>query len=325
MKTFHNQEIKPHRQRELLSLLPSVVRKDIIDAFGQDVTEEVLTGESAEGNEDLFQSFEEVLPKDLVKRNVADCVATRKNVAETLHFLLSQMEKRASTWEIDGEEPYKEEAIATIQLLSTARFNTELFLGKGNAGYVFIAPGTENYCIKYIHTPEKQLFSIEEEFTILGQVNDVALSFKALRIPQAHCIAKNIDGKKNFFTMEKITGLTLEQLIEFPSKRKTEYPDLNGEQIIELLENSLLRDKLLQDLHSLHDAGIIHGDIHPKNMMLNRTGEICLIDFGNAVIPVNAKTTATYDGIENIKELDIKAFINSIKKTISDLRRQLTY
>jgi serine/threonine protein kinase len=324
MKTFHSQEPHEPDQGQLLSSLPSVVKKQILDAFGEDVTEEVLAAEETEGNEDLFESFEGMLPKELIHQNVRECASKRKNIKETLYFLLSLIEKRMSTWEIDGNELYREEAIATIDLLSSARFNTELFLGRGNAGHVFIAPGAEGYCIKYIHTQAKQALSIEEEHALLGNVNVIAKKFEALRVPQAHCVAKNIEGKKDFFTMEKVSGLTLEQLVDFPSKRADEYPDFNLEKIISILEDMSTREKLLGDLQTLHQSGIIHGDIHPRNIMLSSAGDFFLIDFGNAIVPVNVKTTATYDTVENVKELDLKTFSNSIDLTVMNLKKQLT-
>ena len=175
-----------------------------------------------------------------------------------------------------------------------------------------------------MHNPSRQSSNIDEEFTLLGQVNEVAKNFKSLRVPQAHALAKNIDGTKNFFTMEKISGLTLAQIVSFPSKRKVEYPHMTTEDIINHLSNATLREKLLQDLHILHNSGIIHGDIHERNIMLNQQGEIYLIDFGNAVIPVNVSVHASYENIENVKELDIKAFFNTIDVIITQLKKQLT-
>lgn len=39
----------------------------------------------------------------------------------------------------------------------------------------------------------------------------------------------------------------------------------------------------LAGLASLHRAGVVHGDIKPANIMLNRTGGVKLVDFGSAV------------------------------------------
>ena len=45
----------------------------------------------------------------------------------------------------------------------------------------------------------------------------------------------------------------------------------------------MLRE-LLQGLSALHDAGFLHADIKPSNIMLDRTGTVKLVDFGRAVV-----------------------------------------
>ena len=46
---------------------------------------------------------------------------------------------------------------------------------------------------------------------------------------------------------------------------------------------ALYMKKTLLILRSLHESGIIHGDIKPQNILFNRkTGDLKLIDFGNA-------------------------------------------
>jgi eukaryotic-like serine/threonine-protein kinase len=44
----------------------------------------------------------------------------------------------------------------------------------------------------------------------------------------------------------------------------------------------VLRD-CLSGLAALHDAGIVHGDIKPSNVMLKRTGNVKIIDIGSAI------------------------------------------
>ncbi len=43
--------------------------------------------------------------------------------------------------------------------------------------------------------------------------------------------------------------------------------------------------KVLDAYSQLHEAGIIHGDIHPRNVLVDRRGEVRLIDFGLAHRP----------------------------------------
>lgn len=321
-----NQEALKHNENKqsFLKDLPSRVKKQIQDAFGETVNQEELIHEPLEGNEDIFEGFTEILPEELVHKNIQDCIVKKKNIYESLLFFIDLIERRKNSWEINSNEKYKDEALTTIALLSGARFNQDLFLGRGNAGHVFLAPETEgDYCIKYLHTPKRQASTIEGEFRTLSDVAILRNSFEALKIPQPHCLAKNIEGTKNFFTMETISGLTLEQLVMFPSKRASLYPNISTEKMIEILEDTSLQDALVRDLSKIHASGIVHGDIHPRNLMLDTEGNIVLIDFGNAVIPVNVSTQATYETIENVKDLDVKTLINSIKKTALLLKEKV--
>jgi tRNA A-37 threonylcarbamoyl transferase component Bud32 len=314
----------PESNDTFLKKLPVSVQKQLIDAFGETVNEETLQQKTVDGNEDIFEFFDTELPEELIQRNIVDSKIQKRNLYTALIFFTELVEKRKNTWEINGNQRYKEEALATITTLSSARFDQSLFLGRGNAGHVFVAPETDGgYCIKYLHNPSRQASTLEGEYVILGDVNRIADTFEALKVPQAHCMAKNIEGTKNFFTMEKISGLTLEQLVDFPSKRNSEYPDFTTEHIIELLENKHTREILLRDLSKIHASGVIHGDIHSRNIMLDTHGSLVLIDFGNAVIPVNVSTQATYEHIENVKDLDTKTFINSIEKAVTMLKEQL--
>ncbi len=326
MKTIFNPNTPSLDQKKtlLLDQLPSQVKKQIIDIFGESVTEDALEQKPFNGNEDVFEAFIDVLPNELVQKKIQELLAQNKNILEALRSMMSLIETRANTWEIDGEEPQQEKALATIKLLSSARFDETLFLGRGNAGHVFTAPEAEGYCIKYLHSPAMQSSNLDGEFALLGHVNEISPTFEALHAPQAHVIAKNIEQTKNFFTMEKISGLTLAQLVNFPTRRTIEYPTMTTEGIITLLEDPTKREKLLGDLAKLHNAGIIHGDIHERNIMLDASGKIYLIDFGNAVIPANVSIHASYENIENIKEIDIKAFNNTFNIVIAQLKNQLT-
>jgi tRNA A-37 threonylcarbamoyl transferase component Bud32 len=303
--------------------LPEVFKKELEKVFGQNYTKETLQTEQAEDHEDLLELFETDIPQELVKQTIERLVLENKNLFEAIQKFITIIEKRKSTWEIDSEEPYIDEAKETIQTLSNAKFQTELFLGRGNAGHVFIAPNAHGYCIKYLHSPARQATSIEEEFLLLSEVNRTAKKFKSLKVPQAHCLAKNMNGTKNFFTMEQVQGLTLEQVVEFPSKRESSLGKEVTASLLSILEDKALRAQLLADIETLHQSGVIHGDIHPRNIMIDNQGAIWLIDFGNAIVPVNISVNATYDSVEGIKDLDIKTFFNSMDKTAKLLKEQV--
>ncbi len=70
----------------------------------------------------------------------------------------------------------------------------------------------------------------------------------------------------------------------------------------------------------LHNQGVTHGDIHPRNILANRHAEICLIDFGLACFPdhyidnsiVNdAESAELLKGIDHIEKSKIEKKLGS--------------
>ena len=76
------------------------------------------------------------------------------------------------------------------------------------------------------------------------------------------------DGGRPFIAMEYIEGQTLDQLARerpLPLARKLE-----------------LMEALCDGLHYAHQAGVVHRDIKPGNIMVDRTGALKILDFGIA-------------------------------------------
>lgn len=86
-----------------------------------------------------------------------------------------------------------------------------------------------------------------------------------------------------YFAMDYIEGLSLDYLAE---KKK-----LSGQNYTESELTKILGD-ILSALSYIHSKGIIHKDIKPANILVNRPGQIHLIDFG-AAREVSGKHTTT--------------------------------
>ncbi|MCE1246567.1 MAG: protein kinase [Firmicutes bacterium] len=95
------------------------------------------------------------------------------------------------------------------------------------------------------------------------------------------------DGEKNYLVMEFIEGENFENIIKGREKHR-----------ITIEEFFRWMDQLLSTLSYLHrqEPSIIHRDIKPSNLMLNKDGDIVLVDFGLAKSLNQHTTTQTQVG-----------------------------
>ena len=91
----------------------------------------------------------------------------------------------------------------------------------------------------------------------------------------------NVDGSLKYFVMEYLEGITLKDYINKKGKLDTDEIISCAEQILRALEHA-------------HSKGIIHRDIKPQNVMLLRSGQIKVTDFGIAKLP-SAETVTMED------------------------------
>jgi eukaryotic-like serine/threonine-protein kinase len=76
-----------------------------------------------------------------------------------------------------------------------------------------------------------------------------------------------------YLAMELLEGITLAQLMAFHRQTKTSLS--LGLSMFVVLE-------ILSGLQHVHDAGLVHGDVSPSNIMITTAGAIKLLDFGLA-------------------------------------------
>ncbi len=102
-----------------------------------------------------------------------------------------------------------------------------------------------------------------------------------------------------FLAMEFVPGLALDEIL-----KKARDPQPNEESLLpippknraELLPLLLLFERLAGALAAAHDAGIIHRDVKPGNIMVRPDGDPVLLDFGLASIAdANVRLTRTGD------------------------------
>ena len=92
-------------------------------------------------------------------------------------------------------------------------------------------------------------------------------SFQHAHIVKAHAAGVSNDGIP-FIATEYIDGITLEELLQQHS--------LNAEQFFPIFE------QILDGLDYAHHSGIAHRDLKPSNIMISKTGQVKILDFGIA-------------------------------------------
>lgn len=149
--------------------------------------------------------------------------------------------------------------------MTTTKYNKKQKLGEGTYSQLFNAENPETgeiVILKYIHTDQNM------EGISSSSLREISI----LKYADHPNIVKLLDV---FHEQNKI-ALVLEQM----------YTDLNrfintGKSI----KMDLIRSysfQLLAGVYYLHYNGIIHGDIKPKNILLNKAGFIKLCDFGTS-------------------------------------------
>ena len=89
------------------------------------------------------------------------------------------------------------------------------------------------------------------------------------------------DAADVFIVTELIDGMTLRELVD--AKGPLAFPELSALVVL----------ALCGPLHHAHQAGVIHRDLKPENVMVARSGDLKLMDFGIAQMADAARVTVT--------------------------------
>lgn len=147
-------------------------------------------------------------------------------------------------------------------------------IGVGAASRIYVAhqlASGKRFAVKHVirNGPEDDRFieQAETEYAVSSKI-------KHLHVRHSHAIHRNRKGfkiKDVLVVMDYVEGLTLEKAR--PNRLTTFL---------------LIFDKVAAGLHAVHQAGFVHTDIKPINLMIGPRGVVKIIDFGQAC-PVHHK------------------------------------
>ncbi|MCA9635896.1 MAG: serine/threonine protein kinase, partial [Myxococcales bacterium] len=157
-----------------------------------------------------------------------------------------------------------------------ARFEIVRRLGAGAMGLVYevIDPRSGNHlALKTVRTHNPRLLSLfKREFRSLTRVNHPNL---------VTLYELGRDGSSFFFTMELIRGLTLLRYLWGSEEPPPPPPGgLPASPVIDVDRLRAVLSQLAAGVAALHDAGKLHRDIKPTNVMVTAEGRVVLMDFG---------------------------------------------
>lgn len=178
--------------------------------------------------------------------------------------------------------------LANGTYLNNGKYRIERVLGQGSFGITYLAtvnivgalgsiPSSTKVAIKEFFM--REVNGRHEETVTTGNKDGIFYNYKRRFIKEARTLSKlnhpNIvhvldlfeENNTAYYVMEYLDGGSLDKLIS----------DKNG---LSVLESSQLIRQIASALDYMHSHRMLHLDLKPANVMLNKRGDAVLIDFG---------------------------------------------
>ncbi len=151
-------------------------------------------------------------------------------------------------------------------------------LGNGATAEVYAMNDNDAVCVKFITDQEQydKNNHIRVEYERLQQAYE-ATKGDIVGLPHPLFLRIHVT-EGHSYGMEKINGASLSQLAKTPEK----YPEVIA--LAKNVDRTKMKEDLITFLKRMHEGGVTHGDLYMRNLMIDMTGRLYVIDFGKAKI-----------------------------------------
>jgi hypothetical protein len=157
------------------------------------------------------------------------------------------------------------------------RYEIRGVLGRGAMGEVWLARDLKLQVEVALKAVAPEMFGDEDALT---RLRTEVRSARAVASPHVCRVYDLIEAEGlECVSMEYVDGTTLRHVLEARSP-------------LDLAEAREIALQLLAGLGAIHEAGLVHRDVKPENVMLTRAGRVVLMDFGIAKAVASGGTIA---------------------------------
>jgi len=174
----------------------------------------------------------------------------------------------------DETRTFSQESFSPGQALGK-RYRIRSLLGRGGMGEVWRATDLKLRVDVALKALRRQLLEDPRALETLRQEVRVAREVISPNICRVFDLVE-LDGQE-LVSMEYIDGITLLDILKMRAP-------------LDLTEAREIASQFLAGLQAIHDAGLVHRDVKPENLMMTRSGRVVLMDFGIAKSLAEAKT-----------------------------------
>lgn len=278
--------------------------------------------ELADYKDEMFYPLLCKLPKQLALRHIQQIEDDALSDEEATDYLLNVIKQRIEI----GKETVVSDP--TLESFFTSHPNflhdieTSIFSSKENmlgfgmtakvkSAEVTASDGTpQKIAIKYVITPTEKTLSASGEHEVLREVelltqlekleNEEKVDTTIIRVPHPYFHHKT--NTIQCYGMELVDGANLQEGLD-----DTMSPELKLQlqTVFANREKEAITNEVEKCLNAVHKH-CLHGDMKPRNLMVDKNGTFFIIDFGQAVLNINI-SEKQLEQIENLREEEIKA------------------